>query len=58
MRRRLLSPIPPFDVVPRHVVDAAKRIFTQPPINGTGPVPNDPVPFTTQAALVTRRYWS
>jgi hypothetical protein len=58
MRRRLLSPISPFDVVPPHVVDAAKRVFTLPPSNGTGPAPDDPVPFTTPAALATRRYWS
>jgi hypothetical protein len=27
MRRRLASPVPPFDIVPAHVVEAAKRAF-------------------------------
>jgi hypothetical protein len=27
MRRRLASPVPPFDIVPAHVVEAAKRVF-------------------------------
>lgn len=27
MRRRVASPVPPFDVVPRYVVEAAKRAF-------------------------------
>jgi hypothetical protein len=27
MRRRLASPVPPFDIVPAHVVETAKRAF-------------------------------
>jgi hypothetical protein len=58
MRRRLSSPISPFDVVPPHVVDAAKRIFTLPRTNGTGSPPDETVSFATEAPLITRRYWS
>jgi hypothetical protein len=58
MRRRLLNPIPPFDVVPPPVVDAAKRIFTLTRTNGTGLPPGEPVPFTAGATPAARRAWS
>ena len=57
MRRRLLNPIAPFDVVPPPVVDAAKRIFTVTRTNGTGPEPGESVPLIAQTTPATRRYW-
>ena len=58
MRRRLLNPIAPFDVVPPPVVDAAKRVFTENRTNGTGPGPGESVPPPARATPATRWYWS
>jgi hypothetical protein len=46
MRRRLASPVPPFDVVPSHVVEAAKRAFLARSGCVEGRIPGGPMEVT------------